>query len=271
MSTSNPNALNYSKFDDALSVLPKALRERLISYFLGMRNAYICGNYDVCGIRAGKFSEVLVRCVQQLLEGKFTPLGTTLNVHNELHRLENLPKTTDMETLRPLVTRAICFLYTLRNKRGFAHAGGDLDSDPVDTATCSHIAGWCLCELIRAVHCLPLEDAQILVELISKREIPYVWSIGEKKRILREGLNYRDQTLLLLYSEENIFVSVRDIFDWIEYSRLNNFRARILKPLHQSRLIEWNKDKDTVAISPTGIRQVEDRILSAANTDLYDD
>lgn len=271
MPTRSPDTLNYSKIDAALSVLPKKLRKRLISYYMEMKTAYLRGNHDMCGIRAGKFSEVLVRCVQQLLEGKFTPLGTTLNIHKETLRLENLPKTTDMETLRLLIPRAICFLYTLRNKRGFAHAGGDLDSDPVDAATCSHIAGWCLCELIRVIHHLPLEDARILVELISKREIPYFWSVGGKKRILREGLNYSDQTLLLLYSEGDMFVSVKDIFNWVEYSRMDSFRVRILKTLHQSRLIEWNKDENTVTISPTGIKEVEDRILNTTNGSPYDE
>jgi len=269
MPTSNPNTLNYSTIDEALLVLPELLRERLISYYMEMKIAYLCGNYDTCGIRAGKFSEVLIRCLQQLLEEKFTSFGTTLNIHQETRRLETLPKVAGMETLRLLIPRAICFLYTLRSKRGFAHAGGDLDSDPVDTATCAHIAGWCLCELIRVVHRLPLEDAQILVELISKKEIPYVWSAGGKKRILRKGLNYSEQTLLLLYSEGDIFVSVKDIFNWVEYSRLDNFRVRILKPLHQSRLIEWNKDENTVTISPTGIKEVEDRILNTTSGNLY--
>jgi len=271
MSTSNPNTLNYTKIDDALSVLPKKLRKQLISYYMEMKTAYLCGNYDTCGVRAGKFSEILIRCLQQLIEGHYSPLADRLDVYKESQRLGRLPKSDDNESLRLLIPRAIGFLYTLRNKRGFAHAGEALDSEPIDASICAHIAGWCLCELIRVVHGLTLEDAQALVNMISEREIPYVWSTGGKKRILREGLSYRDQTLLLLYAEGNIFISVKDIFDWVEYSRLDNFRARILKPLHQIRLIEWNKDKDTVTISPTGIKEVEDRILNTKNVNLYSD
>lgn len=269
MPTSNPSTLGYSKINDALSALPKNLRERLISYYMEMKTAYLCGNYDTCGVRAGKFSETLIRCLQQLIEGHYSPFADRLDIYKESQRLGRLPKADDNDSLRLLIPRSIGLLYTLRNKRGFAHAGGDLDSDPIDASICAHIAGWCLCELIRIVHCLPLEDAQILVELISKREIPYIWSIGGKKRILREGLNYREQTLLLLYSEVDTFVPVKDIFDWVEYSRLGDFRARILKPLHQSRLIEWNKNQNTVTISPTGIREVEDRILNPKNGNLY--
>jgi hypothetical protein len=155
-------------------------------------------------------------------------------------------------------------LYTLRNKRGFAHVGGDLDSDPIDAVTCVKVADWCLCELIRVVHGLSLEDAQVVVDTIAARESPAVWRVGGRRRVLTPGLGYKDQALLLLYSDVSEAVLVEDLFEWVEYSRLDLFKERVLAPLHQARLVEWDRDAKTVQISPTGARLVEDKILRSS-------
>jgi len=247
--------------ESALRNVPTTFRSRLIKYYQQLKQAYVRGDLDACGARAGKFSETLIRCVQQQLEGKYTKFGEQLNLYVEARRLENLPKTTGPEPFRIFIPRALCFLYTLRNKRGFAHVGGDLDSDPVDAITCVRVADWCLCELIRVVHNLPLEDAQMLVNAISAKEVPDVWDVAGKKRVLKAGLEYKAQTLMLLYSTMNEAVLVEDLFEWTEYSRMDNYKRNVIGPLHKSRLVEWDRDTDAVLISPTGISIVEKEIL----------
>lgn len=245
----------------ALASVPKTFRTRMVKYYQELKQAYVRGDLDACGARAGKFSETLIRCIQHLLEGTYTKFGEQLNLYVEARRLENLPKTTGAEPLRVFIPRALCFLYTLRNKRGFAHVGGDLDSEPVDAVTCVRMADWCLCELIRVVHELPLEDAQSLVNAISAKEVPHVWSVSGKKRVLKAGLEYKAQTLLLLYSSVNEAVLVEDLLEWTEYSRMDNYKRNVIGPLHKSRLIEWDTDSDAAIISPSGIGQVENEIL----------
>lgn len=253
--------------DDALSTVPKLFRTRLIKYYGGLKQAYVRGDLDACGSRAGKFTETLIRSIQHLLEGHHTPFGDKLNLYNETRRLENLPKTAGAEALRIYIPRALCFLYTLRNKRGFAHVGGDLDSEPVDAITCVRVADWCLCELIRVVHSLSLEEAQALVNTIATKEAPEVWSVAGKKRVLMKGLNYKAQTMLLLYSEVNEAVLIEDLFDWTEYSRMDNFRLNVLAPLHRDRLIEWDRETNTATLSPLGIAEVEKSILKVARAE----
>lgn len=245
----------------ALANVPATFRSKLIKYYQQLKQAYVRGDHDACGARAGKFSETLIRCVQQKLEGTYTKFGDQLNLYAEARRLESLPKTTGPEPLRIFIPRALCFLYTLRNKRGFAHVGGDLDSDPVDAITCVRVADWCLCELIRVVHNLPLEDAQTLVNAISAKEVPDVWTVAGKKRVLKAGIEYKAQTLLLLYSTVNEAVLVEDLFEWTEYSRMDNYKRNVIGPLHKSRLVEWDRETDTLLISPTGVSHVEHEIL----------
>lgn len=261
MSTSSPKP---PSLEDALSSVPALFRSRLIKHHTELKQAYVRGVLDACGSRSGKFCETLIRCIQQLLEGSHTPFGKSLNLYDESRRLERLPSTAGPEPYRVFIPRALCFLYTLRNKRGFAHVGGDLDSEPFDAITCVRVADWCLCELIRVVHNVPIEDAQTIVDSISERVSPEIWSVAGKKRVLKQGLGYKDQTLLLLYKDVNEAVLVEDLFEWTEYSRLADYKRNVLRELHTERFVEWDKDTDAVIISPTGIARVENQILQHA-------
>ena len=247
----------------ALASVPKTLRDRLLHFYRKLKEAYVKSDFDACGTRAGKFSETLLRTVQHLLESKHIPFGTSVDLYVEARRLESLPTASGAEPLRLFIPRAMCFLYTLRNKRGFAHVGGDLDSHPFDAATCVRVADWCLCELIRVVHGLSLEDAQTLVNTLITREVPEVWNVAGRKRVLRTGLSMRDQTLLLLYSEVADAVLVEDLFSWTEYARLDHYKSRVLGPLHRERLIEWDRGAEAAILSPIGVEHVESAILGS--------
>lgn len=258
MSTPSPSGVTI---DDALASVPATFRTRLIQHYADLKRAFVRGDFDACGSRAGKFSETLIRFLQNELEGTHTRFGQQFNLYDESRRLERLPASAGAEPFRIFIPRALCFLYTLRNKRGFAHVGGDLDSDPIDAATCVRVADWCLCELIRVVHALSLEEAQALTNAIASRELPEIWEVAGKKRVLRTNLGYKEQTLLLLYSQPDEAILIEDLFEWTEYSRLDLYKSRILTPLHKDRLIEWDRSTDTAHISPTGIHMVESEIL----------
>ena len=247
--------------EKALSSIKGTFRSKLIKHYKDLKKAYVRGDYDACGSRAGKFCETLIRFIQNELEGTYKKFGDNFNLYDESRRLEGLPKTSGHESIRLFIPRALCFLYTLRNKRGFAHVGGDIDSDPIDAKTCVRIADWCLCELIRISHNLSLEEAQALVNTISAKEIPKVWNVADKKRVLIKGLTYKEETLLLLYSDTSEAVVIEDLFEWTEYSRMSSFKQHVLAKLHSSRLIEWDKDTNTAMISPNGIEKVENEIL----------
>ncbi len=165
------------------------------------------------------------------------------------------------------IPRALSFLYTLRNKRGIAHVGGDVDANQIDAVACLRIADWCLCELIRIVHALSLEEAQALLDAIAARQLPQIWSVVGKKRVLDNSLDYKSQTLLLLYSEKDSGIPtagtpVEDLFAWTEHSNFAVYRRDILRPLHNQRLIEYDRETEVAIISPLGIKEVEAKLLS---------
>lgn len=251
---------------DALAPLPAAFRARLLAAYTGLKQAYVEGNYDTCGLRAGRFCEVTLRLLQHILTGAHTPFGSKIvNFRVDCEALEQTPKTAGPESLRILMPRAISFVYTLRNKRGIGHEGGDVDANAIDSATAVRIADWCISELIRIYHNLSLEEAQALCDALAQREMPMVWEVFGRKRVLDHRLTYPEKTLLLLYSTLDAAVAEEDLVEWIEHPRPREYRKDVLKRMHRSRLIEYDTEMRMVLIAPPGIRRVERELLANSN------
>ena len=258
MSTPKPDI----ELKDALAGIDSSFRGRLLKSYNGLKTAFLDGNYDACGLRAGRFCEVLLRWAQNEVMGSFTPFGTKLtNFKGECEVLENTPKTAGHESVRILIPRALSFLYTLRNKRGIGHEGGDVDANEIDAATAVRLADWCICELIRLQYPISLEEAQALCDALAARQLPQIWEVFGKKRVLIKGLNYPDQTLLLLYSSHDSAVPSEDLFEWTEHSNQASYRKDVLKRMHKNRMIEYDQESQMVAISPLGIERVESELL----------
>lgn len=247
----------------ALSSIPSTLRKRLIKNYSTLKNQSLESQYDTIGHQAGKLAEVLLRILQNILTGSYTPLSNDVgNFKGECEKIEKTPKTAGSEGLRIIMPRALLFLYTLRNKRDFGHAGGEVDANEIDALSSIRLADWCMSELIRVCHSIPIEDAQILCDAIAERKLPVIWSVLGRKRILDTSLSYRDQTLLLLYTDIESGIPTEDLFEWTEHSNRTNYRRDVLAKLHKDRLIEWDKETEMAIISPTGINKVENSILT---------
>jgi len=205
--------------DSAFAKVPAAFRSRIIKTYLDLKRNCVESRYEAAGLSAGKFCEVVLRHLQEEVHGKYTPFGKKIdNYADECRRLVTAPKTAGNESQRIVLPRALVYLYTMRNKRGIGHVGGDVDANAIDIATIARTADWIVCEVIRINHGLSLEEAQDLVDGISVRELPMIWEVAGKKRVLKEGLKARDQVLLLLYSSSESGVLVEDLCEWVEYS-----------------------------------------------------
>ena len=108
---------------------------------------------------------------------------------------------------------------------------------------------------------MSLEDADALVASLSSREIPDIWEVGGKKRVLRDDLDFKQKTLLLLYSSVDSAVLAEDLFSWTKYSNFPVYKKNVLGQLDTTNFIEYDRDSDTVIISPVGIKYVEEQIL----------
>ena len=255
MSTPKPK----SPLRDALANIPTDYRSRIIKAYLELKARQAEGKHDAAGVSAGKMCETVLRLLQHELKKSVTPFGQQiLNYSGECDSFAQVPKAAANESLRIVIPRGLNFLYTLRNKRGIGHAGGDVDANAIDGATIARIADWIVCELIRIFHTMSLEEADALVSSLSSRDIPDIWEVGGKKRVLRNDLDFKQKTLLLLYSSVDSAVLAEDLYSWVKYSNFAMYRKSVLVQLDVGNFVEYDRDSDTVIISPIGIKCVEE-------------
>jgi hypothetical protein len=258
MSTKNLNPVLAT----ALADVPTVCRTKLIQSYLDLKKNATENRYDTAGLAAGKLCEVVLRFLQQKVHGTFTPFGTKINNYaDECRRLTVAPATSGNESERVILPRALLFLYTMRNKRGIGHIGGDVDANAIDITTMAKTADWIVCELIRINHGLSLDEAQDMVDGISVRQLPIIWEVAGKKRVIKDGLKAKDQALLLLYSSPDSAVLLADLCDWIEYSNPCMFKSRIIIKLHKQRLLEFDTVSESLILSPKGVKYVEENLM----------
>jgi hypothetical protein len=250
----------------ALAKISKKFRERLIPSYLDLKRNCLESRHEAAGMSMGRFCEVVLRHLQDKIHGSFVPFGKKIdNFADECRKLVVAPPGTATESERTLIPRALVYVYTMRNKRGIGHVGGDIDANGIDVATMARVSDWVVCELVRINHNLPIEEAQDILDGISVRQLPIVWQVAGKKRILKKGLSAKDQTLILLYSSTDTSVFIEDLFNWIEYSNLSVYKSKVLTPLHKERFLEFDKDDDVVVLSPLGTQYVEGHLLGSAD------
>jgi hypothetical protein len=265
MSTTRRSA---SPLETALGAIPASFRSKIIASYIELRRRFAEGRHDSAGMSVGKLCESVLRFLQHHLTGTSAPFGTQIpNLSAECEKLGQTSKTAGPESLRIIIPRALSFMYTVRNKRGIGHIGGDVDANGIDSATMVRVADWVMAELLRVFHNLSLEDAQSLVDSIATRNLPLVWEVGGRRRILAGGLDYKEQVLLLLASAPTAQgVLTEDLVDWTEHSNSTVFKRSVLGALHQARLIEYDRETELVTLSPSGAKHVEDMIIPKLTT-----
>ncbi len=260
------STLSKPTLEQALGNVPKTFRTRLIKEYKDIKKRYsqasFDAEYDTVGLSTGKFVETVLRFTQYHLTGSFVPCGRHIpNFPDECRKLIQLPNSSGNESLRVIIPRSLAFLYTLRGKRGIGHVGGDVEANGIDAATIAKLCDWIMCELIRIFHNLSLEEAQDIVDALSSRNLPDIWEIAGKKRVLRTDLNAKQKTLLLAYTDVVSGILVEDLFSWVEYSNLTLFKKNVLNPLHHAKLLEYDNESRAVFLSPLGVQEVETKII----------
>lgn len=247
-----------SDLELALSGVPATFRKRLAAAHTKMKAAHRAREYDACGMQAGKICESLIRYLEQELLGQTTPFGATLPNFSDLCKsMERAPRSAGGEEFRILIPRALNYVHSMRNKRGMGHEGTEVSPHEADASAVVALANWCIAELIRVTSTLPMEDAQRVVDGLVERELPAVWSGAGRKRVLNPRLTRRDQILTLLYSEPDEAIPIEDLCSWVEAPRLDHFKARVVLPMHKDRLIEYDKESETVILLPPGVAAAE--------------
>jgi len=247
-----------------LAGLPAELRDPLLSHYREIGANFIERRWEPSELRGGKFCEVVYCILEGAITGHFPMKPSKPNdMVKACRSLEGFPANPDRvgdRSLRILIPRVLLPLYEIRNNRNVGHVGGDVDPNFLDATAVYGMASWILAELVRIFHGVSTQDAQKAVDALVEYKVPLVWEIDELKRVQDAAMSTRDQTLLLLHANRN-WVADKDLASWVEYSTVSMFRTRVLVPLHEQRLVEFDRANSRAHISPQGSKFVSDRIL----------
>jgi hypothetical protein len=246
----------------ALANLPQMLRNELFAEFDKITNNYREGRWEASELDGGRFSEIAYSILKGYGSGTYPASASKpANMKAACESLEQLPAAQFPRSVRITVPRILVALYEVRNNRGVGHVGADVNSNHMDAEYVLHSAQWVMAEFVRIFHGLSVDEATATVDALVERTTPTIWKVGEAKRVLNTSLSLADKTLLLLYSSTGA-VHDKDLADWLELEKqtLSSYKARVLRPMHSARILEYAKD-GSVTISPLGIAEVETRLL----------
>lgn len=245
---------------EALAQVPDGLRTPLLTAYAEIVRNFRERRWEPSELNGGKFSEIVYCILRGSVDGVYPPVpekpGNMLAACRALEK-----ETTAPRSVRIQIPRMLISLYEVRNNRGVGHSGGDVDPNHMDATAVVALAKWVLGELVRVFHGVDTERATAIVDGIVERELPLIWFVDGKRRVLAPQMTYRDKTLALLFSEVGA-VAELDLFTWIEHPRLADFRKDVLRPLHKSRLVEYDEALRTVFLSPIGIAYVERELVN---------
>lgn len=244
----------------ALGHLPEDLRQELLDAFNEIVSNFREGKWEPSELNGGKLCEVAYSILRGHVDGNYpTHSSKPNNMVDDCKAFELAPKTFP-RSVRIQIPRMLIALYEVRNNRGVGHVGGEVDPNHMDASLVLNMSKWIMAELVRMFHGVDTKTATEVVELLTERELPIIWQVNEKKRILRPGLSMKDKTLLLLYSQSS--VSEADLVTWIEHTNASIYRRDVLVKGHKAKLWEYDKSSRIVTLSPIGSDIVERSLLS---------
>jgi hypothetical protein len=200
-------------------------------------------------LSGGRFCEIVYTILDGHARGSYAASpAKPANFIDACRRLEG--NTAVPRSFQILIPRLLPALYEIRNNRNVGHVGGDVNPDFMDSSAVVSMSSWILAELVRVFHSISTEEAQVVVTELAERRLPLVWRSGELRRVLKPELPLKSQVLLLLASSPTK-VRADDLLKWTGY-RGKPYFTRLLRQLHEARLIEFHEPVGEVELLPPG-------------------
>lgn len=235
------------KLEQALSSLPKPLRQELIEEFRNLQANFYARHWSPTELSGGKFCEIVYSIIANHTSGNYPSAASkpknVLAACQALEQDNQLPR-----SFRILIPRMLPALYEVRNNRGVGHVGGDVDPNHMDSTLVLSMTSWIMGEIVRVLHSVALEEAQAIVSELSAHQAPAVWVSEQTRRVLDPSLKLGEQVLLLIGSLERP-ATLNEICSWVETSK-PAYIKRLLKTMHKNRIIEFTEQ--AIHILPPG-------------------
>jgi hypothetical protein len=239
------------------SRIPSEILNNLIDEYQTIKRRFALRQYQPTELSGGRFGECVVRLIEHLQHGVYTPFGS--HIQNSTSILNSISNNTMYpETIRHFIPKLTRIMLDVRNRRDVAHVGGEVSPNYSDSLFVCHSADWMLTELLRAFYSCSVEEAKRMVAAINQVRVPIVAEVDGFVRIQNTKLDASEKTLVVLYYKLPAKVRDLDIARWIEYTNTSRYKNEILAKLHGSALIHY--DKALCTLLPKGVAHVEKNI-----------
>lgn len=233
------------KISSALSPpLPKEIVTHLLSDYTEIKQHFAFRKFRPSELNGGRFAEGVLRLVENLDKGSYTPFGTPLDSDKIVNRA--IQNTTLHESMRFYIPRMARILLDVRNRRNVAHPGGDVDPNLSDSLFVSHGADWILTEILRLYYKCTINDAKKIAESLNEFSIPIIADVDGFVRVQNTKLDFKQKTLAILYYKHPNKVSDSDLIKWTRYSNPTKYKREILGDLDSSVYIHYQAGQCTL-------------------------
>lgn len=242
------------------STFDRQLLDKLFESHQLLTEHYYLGRHRPCAMEAGRFAETSLRMLQQVLTGRYIPLGTHIvNFTDEVRKLEQLDKCKFKESLRIQIPRAIQVIFDIRNKRDIDHVGGDVDANFSDATLSLNTCNWVLTEFLRIYYTSDIQTAQQLVVSLVKVRIPLIQDFNGFLKILNPQLKLPEKILALLYYRSSDGATIDKLNEWLSRKfSVNHMNVTLDRLEHERAQIYRNGDH--CFITDTGRKFAEENI-----------
>lgn len=245
----------------ALNSIPEGLRKPLLTEYQRIIQNYLERNWIASELSGGRFAEVVYSILVGYATGSFPAKpnkpADMVAACKKLEAYTGVPR-----SFRILIPRLLPVLYEVRNNRDVGHVGGEVNSNFMDASAVVAMVKWTLAELIRVFHNLGTAEAQELTDTLSERTIPVLWKHNKVVRVLNNKLSWRDQ-ILLIASDAKSAVEFSALMIFLD-CKDKAYLKRILRKLHDERLIEFDAATVETKITPKGSHAAEKLIGALA-------
>lgn len=199
------------------------LVDELLRAHSDLKNHYYLGKHKPSELEGGHFAEVVIRILQGITTGTYTPLGQSLPRFDtrELEKYAQLPSASYHDSIRIHIPRAVFAVYGIRSRRGVGHVGGDVNPNLSDATFVVATCDWIMAEILRLYYTSTLEEAQQLVDTLVTRKVPLVQDFNGFLKVLDPTLSVPKQVLVLLYQRGAGGASRQELGQWVKTSSGN--------------------------------------------------
>jgi len=246
--------------DSLLHGISAGLRADLLASYGQILRNFREHRWEPAELNGGKLCEAAYTILRGRVDGAYAAHASKpKNMVDACRALEKagaaFPRSVTIQIPRMLIA-----LYEIRNNRGVGHLGGDVNPNAMDALCVLEMSKWVVSELVRIFHDVSTEQATAVVEGLIQRNIPLIWQVGNKLRVLNPTMSMKDKTLALLYHSVNA-VPESDLCAWVEHSNASVYRRDVLRKAHHEKFLEYDEKAQTALISPIGIDYVERSVL----------